>query len=145
MTINMKNAHHCIGKVSYDPFRAGMKRDTKNWCVIECDREITRYNRWWLKTEKHLLLEQPSWDAHISVVRGERLRQDMAALWKKHQGKRIDFWYEHGDVQKSKDNDQPGYFYWVRVHCPFVDQIREELGLRTSWKSHHMTIGRTYY
>lgn len=133
------------GRVNYDPHRGTMRGNTKNWCVIDCDREITRYNRWWLNKEKHLILNQPAWDAHISVVRGERLSRDAQLLWKKYHGKRVDFMYEHGDIQTSPDPDAPGTFFWVRVHCPLVDRIRSELGLRTSWKTHHMTIGRTYY
>jgi len=90
-------------------------------------------------------MHQPAWDAHISVIRGERRVAANSALWKKHHGRKVKFKYEHGDVQVSKDKDAPGYFYWIRVDCPVVDEIREELGLIASWKYHHLTIGRTYY
>lgn len=133
------------GKVIYDPHRGSMKRDTNWWCVIDIDKEITRYYRWWLKQEHHLLLNQPAWDAHVSVVRGERSVQRNADLWKKHHGRIVDFKYQHGDIQVSKDKDQPGWFHWIRVDCPVVDEIREELGLIASWKYHHATIGRTHY
>lgn len=137
--------HRSVGTVVYDPHRGQMSNNTKGWCVIEGDREITRHARWWLQKEKHIILQQPAWDMHISVVRSERLSQKTAHLWKKYQGKKIEFSYEHGDIQISKDRDQPGYFYWIRVDCPFVDEMRQELGLPTSWKYHHLTIGRTYY
>lgn len=132
------------GYVTYDPFRGDMK-NTGNWCVINCDKEITRYYRWWLQKEKHIILNQPSWDAHISVVRGERILPKFQHKWKHLQRMRIKFDYEHGDLQVSKDRDQPGHFYWIRVKCDTVDQIREELGLVASWKYHHLTIGRTHY
>jgi len=141
----MEFAHNGTGIVRYDPHRGTMKSNTKNWCVIDVDREITRYNRFWLQREKHIILQQPAWDAHISVVRGERLSPKAQKLWKKYEGKRVPIRYEHGDIQMSKDQDQPGWFYWIRVDCPFVDEIRQELGLITSWKYHHITIGRTYY
>lgn len=134
-----------LGVVQYDPHRGTMKAHTKNWCVIDTDREITKYYRWWLQKEKHIILQQPAWDAHVSVVRGEYLNPRAQQVWKKHHGRRVEFSYEHGSIQTSKDKDNPGMFYWIRVHCPLVDQIREELGLVTSWKHHHMTIGRTYY
>lgn len=133
------------GKVVYDPHRGSMRNNTDWWCVIECDREITRYYRWWLQKEKHVILHQPAWDAHISVVRGEKRVAKNVSAWKKHHGRRVKFRYEHGDIQVSKDKDAPGYFHWVRVDCPVVDEIREELGLIASWKFHHLTIGRTYY
>ena len=132
------------GKIIYDPFRGGMKRDIHGWCIVDTDKEITRYYRWWLQRERHIILNQPSWDAHVSVVRGE-LSASRHAMWKKHQGRHIQFKYQHGDVQVSKDKDQPGSFYWIRVDCPEVDQIREELGLIASWRYHHLTIGRTHY
>lgn len=137
--------HTGTGRIVYDPHRGSMKQDTNWWCVIEIDREITRYYRWWLQREKHIILQQPAWDAHISVVRGERSVQKNRALWKKRHGQQVKFKYEHGDIQVSKDKDAPGYFYWIRVDCPAVDEIREELGLIASWKYHHATIGRTYY
>lgn len=139
------HSHRGSGKVVYDPKRGDMKNNTTNWCVIELDREITRYYRWWLQRERHIILQQPAWDAHISIIRGEKLTPEQMKLWKKHQGRKVEFVYEHGDIQISKDKDAPGHFYWIRVDCPVVDEIRQELGLVASWKYHHITIGRTYY
>jgi hypothetical protein len=136
--------HQGSGTIIYDPHRAGMKRDIDGWCIIAADREITRYYRWWLQKERHILLDQPSWDAHISVVRGE-LRATRHQNWKRRAAMKVNFKYQHGDVQTTKDADRPGTFYWIRVDCPAVDEIRTELGLPTSWKYHHMTIGRTHY
>lgn len=141
----MLHTHRGTGKVVYDPNRGVMKSNINNWCVIELDREITRYYRWWLQREQHIVLQQPAWDAHISIIRGERLTSKQMELWKKHNNRRVEFVYEHGDIQISKDKDAPGHFYWIRVDCPVVDEIREELGLIASWKYHHITIGRTYY
>ena len=141
----LEYSHRGSGKVVYDPKRGDMRANTTNWCVIELDREITRYYRWWLQKERHIILQQPAWDAHISVVRGERLTPEQMKMWKKQQGRIVDFVYEHGDIQVSKDKDAPGHFFWIRVDCPAVDEIRTELGLVASWKYHHITIGRTYY
>lgn len=140
----MENWHDGTGIIKYDPFRGQMKSDTNGWCVIETDREITRYYRWWLQKEKGLILDQPSWDAHISVVRGER-HATKHKNWKKGHNCHVEFQYEHGDVQTTKDADQPGMFYWIRVRCRAVDELRADLNLVTSWKTHHLTIGRTHY
>lgn len=137
--------HHGEGIVAYDPFRGSMKKDTSGWCIVNIDKEITRYNRWWLQREKHTMLNEPAWNAHISIIRGERVLPQYVKTWKKHQGRKVQFKYQHGDIQVSKDKDQPGWFYWIRVDCPAVDEIRNELGLITSWQYHHATIGRTYY
>lgn len=135
--------HRGNGKIVYDPFRGGMKNKTRGWCVVEVDREITRYFRWWMGYEKHIHLRQPSWDAHISVVRGERLQSDVQHLWKKYNGKRVDFLYQHVCEYSVGDDGDGGQFYIVEVECPLLNTIRDELKLRTGWKF-HLTFGRTY-
>lgn len=130
------------GRIVYDPFRAGKKEP--HWCVVEVDTEITRYYRTWLQKEKHIILQKPSWDAHISVVRGEKQVSARPALWKKYQSKQISFLYEHGNIRSVKDKDQPGKFYWIDVECPMLDAIRAEFGLPTGYRF-HITIGRTHY
>jgi len=74
----MSNVYRGTGFIQYDPYRGGMKTRTQNWCIVNIDREITRYYRWWLDKEilNPLGLDQgglmlPAWDAHISVIRGE--------------------------------------------------------------------------
>lgn len=133
--------HKSTGIVTYDPFRNG--KVDPFWCVIECDKEITRYYRAWLQREKHMVLAQPSWDAHISVVRGER-KANQPKLWNKYHKWEIDFEYQHGVIDSVKDKDQPGTFYWIDVKCPQLNEIRSELGLITG-RSFHLTIGRTHY
>lgn len=139
----MVNYHHGSGVIKYDPYRAEMKKRTSWWCVVNVDREITRYYRWWLRKEYHLILEQPSWDAHISVVRGETDVKRKLDVWKKYDGDKVDFLYEHGTIRSHPD-PKGGRFYWVDVECPKLAQIRKELGLPVGWRF-HITIGRTYY
>lgn len=140
----MTNYHQGSGIIRYDPYRAEMKRRTQWWCIVEVDREITRYYRWWLKREKHIHLEQPSWDAHISVIRGETACKEHPELWKKYNGQRVDFLYEHGNYRCHPDKTLGGHFYWVDVECPQLDRIRKEMGLPRGWRF-HITVGRTYY
>lgn len=138
------------GRILYDPPRPGMKRRTQWWAIVSVDREITRYMRYWINQQRNPLkldghdLCQPSWDAHISIVRGEQPRQN-EHLWRKYHGQKIDFYYDH-NVRQSGDTtgwDRPNHFYFINVDCPFLDQIRQELGLITNWR-YHLTIGRTY-
>jgi hypothetical protein len=131
------------GKIVYDPHRGDMKNRTQGWCIVEVDREITRYYRWWLQYEKHIHLKQPAWDAHISVVRGEKLRPEFQHLWKKYQGKHVNFTYDHSYIRCEPDPKQGGFFYWIDVDCPELSAMREEMGLPVGWRF-HITVGRTY-
>jgi len=133
-----------IGRIKYDPPRADMKHRTTWWAIAEVDREITRYYRWWLQYEKHIILQKPAWDAHISIVRGENGCAQFPHLWKKYQDKRVEFQYDPSDLKCVRDNKQPGEFYWINVICPFFSDMRNELGLPVGWRF-HITIGRTYY
>ena len=153
------------GVLRYDPNRFDMKTKTKWWAVLEVDREITRYYRSWInrellnplgidhtgmsKTMKQRYpikkLEAPSWDAHVSVIRGEKPRNDLMHLWKKYDGIRFDFCYKH-EPRYSGDttgNDRPDNFWFVEVYAPKLMNIRSELKRPTNWKL-HLTVGRTY-
>jgi hypothetical protein len=141
--------HESSGIITYDPWRGDMKTRTTNWCIVTVDKEITRYYREWLRFEQHIHLQPPSWDAHISVVRGERLRSDKAQLWKKYHGKRVNFRYEHVGAYRTETSgrqekqDDRGLFYFVEVNSPELLEIRREMGLPSHW-NHHLTFGRTY-
>jgi hypothetical protein len=37
------------GLIVYDPNRGTMKTRITNWCVLQVDKEITRYYRWWAR------------------------------------------------------------------------------------------------
>ena len=139
------------GIIQYDPHRPGMTYRKDWWCVINLNKEITRYYRWWLEFERHIHLQPPSWDAHISIVRGEKPRPEFLELWKKHHGERVEFEYTHGiirvDRSQRKDdraaNAVGGEYYYIDIRCPMLDEIRKELGLRTGYEF-HFTVGRTY-
>lgn len=140
----MEHFHHGTGIIKYDPHRGDMKNRVKWWCVVDVDKEITRYYRWWLQREKHIILQQPAWDAHISVIRGEAACAQHPELWKKYHGQRVDFLYEHGNLRCEEDKKNGGHYYWVDVECPLLSKIRAEMGLPVGWRF-HITIGRTYY
>ncbi len=141
--------HKTSGKLIYDPHRGEMKARTDWWCVVNVDREITRYYRWWLQYTKHIYLQPPSFDAHVSVIRGEKPIPNLMHLWKKYQGQKFDLEYGHvGSVQEVRSHrhvhgENSGTFYIVPVHCPQLIDIRRELKLKTDWPL-HLTIGRTY-
>ena len=132
--------HESTGKIVYDPYRPGMKKRTEWWCIVEVDREITRYYRWWLEREMHLhSLVQPAWDAHISVIRGEKPKPQLMKMWKKYHGKIVKFRYEHNPRRSTRDD------YWtVEVDCPFLVNIRKEFERPFNWPL-HLSIGKENY
>ena len=141
----MDGWHTGTGIIKYDPYRGGMKNKTNWWAVLEVSKEITRYYRWWIQKEKWIKLYQPSWDAHVSIIRGEKPAPHLMHLWKKYDGQRVDFKYKH-HVRQSGDTtgwDRPSHYYFVEVNAPFLMDIRNELQRPTDWKL-HLTIGRTY-
>jgi len=141
--------HKSTGTIIYDPYRGAMQRRTTNWCIVNVDKGITDYYRWWLRYQRHIYLQPPSWDAHISIVRGEKINDDkLKAFWKKYQNQRVGFTYQHvGDFyatrSKYSQSQDDGTYYCVDIQCSFLDDIRDELGLRTGFK-YHLTFGRTY-
>jgi hypothetical protein len=143
----MSNLIETTGKIIYDPFRGGMKRRTEGWCIVSIDTEITRYYRWWLKYQYHIHLQPPSWDAHVSCVRGEKISSKYQHNWKKHHNQVIALQYEHGSIETSRsgriDSNNDGQYYYIKVISPTITDIRNELGLNT-FHSYHLTIGRTY-
>lgn len=140
-----------IGIIQYDPWRPGLKHRTDWWCVLNVDKELSRYYRWWLEFEKHLHLQSPSWDAHISIVRGEKPYPAYIEMWKKYQGKKVEFHYKHGEIRVDRSqrtdplavNATGGEYYFIDIECPMLDEIRTELGLITGF-NYHMTIARSY-
>ncbi len=134
--------HSGSGVIAYDPWRGDMKSRTDWWCIVDVDKEITRYYRWWLQREKHIYLQKPAWDAHISIIRGEYACASNPQLWRKYQGQTVNFQYEHGHIRCEPDKDG-GVYYWIDVEAPLLNQIRAEFGLPRGWRF-HITIGRTY-
>jgi hypothetical protein len=130
--------HKSSGKIIYDPPRPGLKKKKDWWVIIKVDREITRYYRWWVKNRYWVDLCQPSWNAHISIIRGEKPAKNKMHLWKKYNGMKVDFEYSHFVKQAKKPE-----FWLVEVRCPMLKKIRNEFGVPSNWMG-HMTIGRTW-
>ena len=131
------------GRIIYDPYRPGMKRRTEWWAIVRVDREIARLLRWWVKKELHIDLNQQSWEPHISIVRGERPKEHPEA-WGAYQNEIVTFEYVQNPRKTKGGRNDEGWFWYVDVYCPRIQEIRAELGLKTFYKS-HLTFGRIYY
>lgn len=147
------------GYLTYDPPRDGMKTRTVDWCVLNVDREITRYFRYWMDRNwwdleggraMKRVFQRPSWDAHVTVVRGESYMKNRQ-FWRKHQGEKVTLEYSNiiHQTRSSEEFERPDHFWFVDIRCPRIWEIREELGLpnRTpagkpyNW---HLTVARAY-
>jgi hypothetical protein len=129
-----------IGKLVYSP-RTHLSSSDR-WLVVMGDDEISRYYRHlyskeypYLNGDRSTKLTRPVWGTHISVIRGEHLQNPK--LWRLDEGKVIEFEYEGGVI----DN---GEYYWLKVNCPYLGDLREKMGLRREPRfGFHLTIGRT--
>lgn len=135
--------HTGTGTIIYDPYRGHMKHKTNWWCVVEMDREITRYYRWWVWRKHGIELYQPSWDAHVSVIRGEEPYTNKLHLWKKYHKEIITLEYKQHPRWAGDTEDDYKHHWFVEIDCPKLIDIRREFGLPHNWKL-HLTIGRTY-
>lgn len=128
-------AFKSTGIIKYDPHRPGLKTKDKWWCVIETCEDLADYYRWQLERRHFITTQRPSWGSHISVIRGEQPRPELAHLWKKYDGMKVEFEYTH-DIFGN------GEFWWLNVHTPMTKIIRDELLLPSEWGG-HLTIART--
>lgn len=112
-------------------------RNADRWLVLYCDDELVKYYSHLFKKEYPWLpkLQRPVWGAHVSVIRGEKIQNE--DKWGLFHKKRIDFDYEPGVI----DN---GEYYWLKVKCDALLDIREMYGLSREPKfGLHLTVGRT--
>jgi hypothetical protein len=136
---------YSTGLIIYDPNRGKMKKRITNWCVLQVDKEITRYYRWWVQKELWTTLELPSYDAHCSCVRGEHIKPEKLSLWKKYHGQTVSFQYDNNIRCNTRpDRNESISHFFIKVESNDLTQIREELGLKV-YPYYHITIGKLYY
>lgn len=151
-TLLDRAAFKSTGRLSYDPKRMDMNRNTAWWLVLNCDPGIADYYRWWInKTTNPLNLpegeiKKPIWWPHISVIRGEKPRADLRHLWKKYEGEEVEFTYgiiPHNSGENTT-RKTPDIHWYVNCECPRLDEIRRELGLWRGYEKYHLTVGKSY-
>lgn len=126
-----------IGKIIYSP--TSHLGQPKNWAILMCDDEISKYYRSLYSKEYRFLngeypftkLTRPVWGTHISFIRKEK-----PSIWGKNQNQIIEFEYFAG----AKDN---GDYFWLDVKCDYLLDLRESLGLTRNPKfGLHLTFGK---
>lgn len=126
----MAQQFHSYGRLLY---REG------GWVSLRCCADLARYYRAQIK-EKPQLVQLPMHGSHITVCNG-RFEKPDRTCWGKHQGKWIKFFYTNDIVEDHR-------FWYLKVRCPFILKVRDELGL-PSLKGHrilkrglHLTLAR---
>lgn len=122
------------GTIRYSPKLLGDRPSEKWWLVVDCDDNIGKYYRHLFRMACHSTrsLEVPAWRTHITVIRNEEPPHPQ--FWEKYSGE-VQFTYE----SEPRTN---GDYVWLDVQCPFLLDLRQELGLpRNPFYPLHLSIG----
>lgn len=137
----------CTGKLIYDPERDGLKKKNTGWAVVEIQGSIDKYYRWFLEKEYGIITHRPAWGAHVSLIRGERLKPQYQHLWKKYNNKVFKFqlrsFLRFNNDTFPVDNHPSCSFWFLDVISDELLDIRRELELPTNYNL-HLTVGRMY-
>ena len=132
MVIKMK------GKLNFKVENKTKKHDKQDWkkvamIMLKCD--IDNYYAWFLQKRFGLDFVKNLRGAHITII-SDRISAEMFnEATKLFNNKEITFFYEIEPRTNSKH-------WWLRVHCPEAEAIRESMGLsKEPYFGFHLTIG----
>lgn len=97
-----------------------------NWWVwIQCDPQLGKYLRKLYRLARRNVdkLGQPSQGEHITVVSREEKNDNFERLWKRHEGKSVEF-------ELILNPQTNGNAFWFPVMSKDVENFRIELGLQ---------------
>lgn len=141
--LNSRYGHRCYifemsGRVCYDPHNGRQSKHEDYWCVINVNREITRYYREQFRRKFGILLYAPAFDAHISVLRGmKHSTPKMDENWEYLNNKDVEIYYD-SDLYWNNNH------VWINTYCKEYFNIREYYGV-ADWNVSnfsHLTIGK---
>jgi hypothetical protein len=108
------------------------------WLIVKVNEDVCRYYRNLIHFQYRSLRLNPSkHGAHITVIAGkyEQPDDEHKPLWSKYEGERIEFEY-------SPEIETNNEYFWAKVECKRIEEIRAELGLPPKIKHPwHLTIG----
>lgn len=112
--------------------------------IVEVDQGIGDLYR--ALIPKYMPVNRPMYPAHITVVRSEKETPVILDSWGKHNGERVEFYYDP-EVKVGT------VYYWLNVFCKRLEEIRVELGMSVDspytrppegfLKCFHLTIGNS--
>lgn len=121
------------------PDKTKKHREQSSWkrvAMIRTDCQIDRYYSWFLKKRFNLNLNNNLRGTHVTFI-SDMLEFELFEQAREiFNGKEIDFYVETEPCSS-------GQHWWLRVHCPDAENIREFLGLdRDPYFGMHLTLGR---
>jgi hypothetical protein len=129
-------------------FKGQVKYKDDGWVIITAPMSVANYYR--------TVIERLTWKKattslhfpHVTLVSGKHFKGlKNHPNWAKHQNEIVEVSYNNtiwsnDFVDRDKDGKEyKASYFWVRVDCPLIYKIREELGLpREHKKLPHLTI-----
>jgi hypothetical protein len=108
----------------------------KKVAMIRTNCELDRYYSWFLKKRFNLELVRNLRGTHVTFINDRMDAKTFNQFAELFAGKEIDFYIE----TEPRSN---GEHWWLRVHCPEAESIREIMGLsREPFFGMHLTLGR---
>ena len=113
-------------------------RNQSSWkrvAIIKTDCDLDRYYAWFLKKRFNLELNKNLRGTHVTFINDKFEKGIFDQFAPLFDGKEIDFYIE----TEPRSN---GEHWWLRVHCPEAESIRELMGLsRDPYFGLHLTLG----
>jgi hypothetical protein len=136
-----------VGIIKCNPERKGLINSAENWCVLNVDPEITRYYRTIVNNQYGINLSKPSWDSHITIIKGEVIEESLNDTLMVYDGLEVEFEYQvfprySGDTFSVGTTDV-GWFWFLNVKCCFLQNLRDALNLHGKYRP-HLTFGRKW-
>lgn len=128
------------GKLDFFPSDKTKKhKNQSSWkrtAMIRTNCDIDQYYAWFLKTRFNLDLNKNLRGSHITII-SDRMEKNIFDEGSRiFHNKDIEFFYDPKDIESS------GKHWWIKIHCPDAENIRESLGLkRFPYFGFHLTIG----
>lgn len=136
---NLYYRHRCLhfcteGTIIYDPDRKKMSKNVDHWAIIRIDDEIASYYRYQFYKKFGIDLLKPSWESHISVLKGYK-DIDKSIPWGWMDGETVDVHYGHEIFWNE-------HHVWINAYTTFIDDMRKHYGILSARDSGHVTIGK---
>lgn len=125
------------GRIVFNPIpKGGGTPNKKWWAIVECPHDIIDYYRYWVTKYEKFKISPPVFGSHISIIRDEEPPDEFKYLWKAKDGMEVEFTY-------YPNFETNGDYWWLKVECPILNEIRLELGLPEEPQfGYHLSIGK---
>lgn len=137
--VNLYFRHRCMhfnttGVIVYDPERGTMSHNVEHWAIIRLEQGISDYYRYQFEKKYGIQLVKPSWEPHISVLKGYP-EINKSVPWGWRNGEEIEVHYGH-EIFWNKAH------VWINTYTPAIDELRHHYGVVNARDNGHMTIGK---